>query len=243
MSAPADLEGLRRDGWCPLGRIADPAEIEALLAEERRFRPERGHGARANATLRVATQLCDRSAPVRDFCTRGRHLEQVSRLLGPDVCFTHMQFVTKLPDRDETHSEIPWHQDNGYGRLEPPIDLTVFLALTAMDERNGALQLVPGSHRLGLLEHERAEVNPVLRELAPGARKPELVTLDAGFAIAFSGLLVHASGPNRSAEARIAFYVRYCAPHVRMISGGGEARPVLADPHSWMVRGEAREPG
>jgi hypothetical protein len=32
--------------------------------------------------------------------------------------------------------------------------------------------------------------------------------------------------------------VRYCTPDVRMMSEGG--RPVLDDPHSWMVAGEAQ---
>ncbi len=50
--------------------------------------------------------------------------------------------------------------------------------------------------------------------------------------------LVHGSGPNRGSEPRVAFYTRYCVPWVRMMSEGG--RPVLDDPHSWMVAGEAR---
>lgn len=32
-------------------------------------------------------------------------------------------------------------------------------------------------------------------------------------------------------------FVRYCDPHVKMVSEGGRA--VLDDPHSWMVAGEA----
>jgi len=88
----------------------------------------------------------------------------VVQLLGPNVCFTHQQFVTKLPDRGEQRSDIPLHQDDGYGRLEPPLDCTVWVALVDTDERNGCLWIVPRSHELGLLDHDRAGVNPVLRE-------------------------------------------------------------------------------
>jgi ectoine hydroxylase-related dioxygenase (phytanoyl-CoA dioxygenase family) len=63
------------------------------------------------------------------------------------------------------------------------------------------------------------------------------VPLRAGEAVAFTGLTVHGSGPNRSDRPRTGFYVRYCEPHVRMLSEGG--RPVLEDGHSWMVAGSA----
>ncbi len=52
--------------------------------------------------------------------------------------------------------------------------------------------------------------------------------------------MAHSSRPkNRPGASRVAFYTRYCAPWVRMLTEAG--RPVLDDPHSWMVAGEARE--
>jgi len=229
------------DGYAPLGALLSPEQVRALLAEELRFRPPLGYGTRVNRTLRVAVQLCDRSEPVRRAAVQGPHIPAVTGLVGADVCLTHVQFVTKLPDQaegDVSHSDIPWHQDSGYGRLDPPEDLTVFFALTDMTEENGCLQVVPGSHRSGLHAHDASGINPVLQETAPrGDAIP--VPLRAGEALAFSGLLIHGSGANRGSEARIAFYTRYCAPWVRMMSEGG--KPVLEDAHSWMVAGEARD--
>ena len=223
-------------GYVEVGALLDAADVRALLAEEQRFRPEWGYGQKPNRTLRVSAQLCDRSEPVRRIATQGPAIPLAVALLGPAVCLTHVQFITKLPDEPGTHSDIPWHQDSGYGRLDPPDDLTVFVALTDMTAENGCLQVVPGSHRAGLLDHDAAALNPVLRETAlPG--EPVAVPLRAGEALAFSGLLVHGSGPNRARAPRVAFYVRYCAPWVRMTSEGG--RCVLDDPHSWMVAGDA----
>jgi ectoine hydroxylase-related dioxygenase (phytanoyl-CoA dioxygenase family) len=68
-----------------------------------------------------------------------------------------------------------------------------------------------------------------------GAAVP--IALRAGEAVAFTGLAVHGSGPNRSERPRTGFYVRYCEPGVRMLSEGG--KPVLEDAHSWMVAGAA----
>jgi len=235
--AAADVASYREQGWLSLGRIVDDPELAALRAEEERFRLRHAYGGPRNQTLFVNVQLCARSEPVRRFCIAGAHLPAVVQLLGPDVCFTHQQFVTKLPDTGEQRSDIPMHQDDGYGRLEPPVDLTLWVALVDTDERNGCLWVVPRSHAAGLLEHGPAGVNPVLREAAVEA-PAVAVPLRAGEGIAFTGLTLHGSGPNRSGAPRPSLFVRYCAPHVKMVSEGG--RSVLDDPHSWMVAGEAR---
>jgi ectoine hydroxylase-related dioxygenase (phytanoyl-CoA dioxygenase family) len=235
-ATPEQIAQYRELGYTTLGRIADEREVAALLAEERRFRLPVAYGGKQNQTLFVNVQLCHRSEPVRRFCTQGRHIGVVQDLMGPNVCLTHQQFLTKLPDGAEQRSDIPFHQDNGYGRLEPMTDVTIWMALVDTDERNGGLWIVPGSHRLGLVEHGQAGVNPLLREVA-GETPAVAVPLRAGEAVAFSGLTLHGSGPNRTQEARPGFFVRYCEPDVRMVSEGN--RPVLEDPHSWMVAGEA----
>ena len=229
------LTQFRDQGFVLLGRIAGPDQVAALRAEEERFRLDVGYGTERNATLRVNIQLCHRSHIVRQFCTEGPHIDALVALMGPDICLTHQQFVTKLPDVGELRSDIPLHQDNGYGELDPMTDVTIWLPLVDTDERNGALQIVSGSHEQGLLPHAQASLNPVLRE-ASGA-EPVALPLRAGHAIAFSGLLLHGSGPNRSGAVRPAMYARYCDPNTTMVSEGGRA--VLESAHSWMVAGEA----
>ena len=46
----------------------------------------------------------------------------LQQLAGPNVCLTHQQFVTKLPDAEGERSDIPLHQDNEYGHIEPMTD-------------------------------------------------------------------------------------------------------------------------
>lgn len=233
---PDEIAHYRREGWLLAPGVLEGAELAAMRREEERFRPERAYGGPANQTLLVNIQLCHRSAPIRRFCTQGRHLESVVQLLGPNVCLTHQQFVTKLPDRGEQRSDIPFHQDNGYGRLDPPLDLTLWVTLVDTDERNGCLWIVPRSHELGLVDHGAAAVNPLLREAAAGEGAIPL-PMRAGDGVFFTGLTLHRSGPNHSDAARPGLFVRYCDPHVKMLSEGG--RPVLEDPHSWMVAGES----
>lgn len=229
---PAQLDFYEREGYVVLGPTLGADECAELLEVERRIRPD-GYG--SSTGLAVMDQVEHVSAVVRRVCCDGPHLDAVEQLIGPAVALTHNQFVTKLPGHGTHQSEIPLHQDDGYGTLDPPDDVTVWIALTATTGENGCLVVAPASHRRGLVAHQVAESNRAFRE-ATADRVVE-VELAAGEAIAFSGLLLHGSGDNRSAAERVALFARYCRPEVAMVTEGG--RPVLEDGHSWMVRGDA----
>jgi hypothetical protein len=227
------LASYEKDGYALLGPIIDLATCDALIAAERRLRPDQAYG--SSAGLIVMDQLANVSREVRQFCCEGQHLDAVEQLLGPDVVLTHNQFVTKVPSVGPRASEIPLHQDNGYGELDPPVDVTVWVALVDTDERNGCLQVAPGSHRAGLVEHRPSAHNPAFREATAGDLVP--LVMRAGEAVAFSGLLLHGSGDNDTDAERAALFARYCHPDVVMVTEGSKS--VLDDAHSWMVRGEA----
>src|SRR5262249_2244224 len=176
------------------------------LAEEARFRPDAGCGWQR---LFVTMQLCEGPEPIRRVCTSGPHIPMVAQLMGPNVCLTHTQLLTKLPDRADTSAAIAFHQDNGYGRLDPMTDVTVWIAVTEAVQANGGLRIVPGSHAHGLIEHGSDDVNPVLRKASDGEDAVP-VDLAPGEGVAFSGLTVHGSGPNRTGGPRVGFYARYC---------------------------------
>jgi hypothetical protein len=233
MLDPSQLDAYRRDGYVELGRVVDREQCSELLAAERRLRPSDGYG--SSPGLIVMDQLAHISAPVRRFCCDGDHLDAVVQILGPDVALTHNQFVVKLPGGAVSASEIPLHQDDGYGLLDPPHDVTVWVALTDATSANGCLVLVPGSHHAGLADHRVSARNPAFREVEADATVE--LELAAGHAVAFSGLLLHGSGDNTTDRERVGLFARYCAPTARMMTEGG--KPVLDDGHSWMVRGEA----
>jgi hypothetical protein len=227
------LETFERDGYVALGLVVDPQERSELLAAERRLRPVDGYG--TSPGLIVMDQLAHVSAAVRRFCCDGAHLDAVVQILGPNVALTHNQFVVKLPGAGASASEIPLHQDDGYGLLDPPHDVTVWVALTDATSDNGCLVLAPGSHHGGLIDHHVSARNPAFREAEADATVE--LELEAGHAVAFSGLLLHGSGDNTTDHERVGLFARYCVPTARMVTEGG--KPVLDDGHSWMVRGEA----
>ncbi|MGD8831643.1 MAG: phytanoyl-CoA dioxygenase family protein [Pseudomonadales bacterium] len=219
------MEHYQNDGFGLVDGLIDLPTIQALDAERRRF-------SNPDAALAVDLQLVHRSRVLRDFVVNGPQVALAVQVLGPNVCFTHQQFVSKAA-RADPRTDVPWHQDSGYGRLEPPTDLTVWIAMTETNPTNGCLWVLPGSHREGLKPHGRS--GPLMAAQVEAEGIP--VPMQAGDALLFSGHLLHRSLPNRSAAARHALYLRYCTPDVVMVSNGD--RPVLEDGFSWMVAGEA----
>jgi hypothetical protein len=223
-----DRESYSENGYLLApGLLADTA-VDSLVREQARF-------ARPDAPLAVEVQLVHRSSVIRDLAQSGPQVALAVELLGPNVCFTHQQFVSKGPDAGDA-SDVPWHQDSGYGHLDPPSDLTVWIALSYTDEENGCLWVLPGSHRDGLKAHD-----PVGGLRGADVQEQGLaVPMRRGDVLLFGGLLMHRSLPNRTDTARHAMYLRYCTPDVRMMSPDGkDGTPVLEDEFSWMVAGEA----
>ena len=224
-----DRDRYAAEGYLLVERLIAPNDCTKLRAEAFRF-ASRSRG------LSVDTQLIHRSALLRDFVTRGPQVALATELLGPNVCFTHQQYIIKHPD-EKARTDVPWHQDSGYGRLEPPLDLTVWIALDDCTTDNGCLWVLPRSERRGLQPH--AATNGVRGVDVAEAGTP--LPMHAGDAVLFGGLLLHRSLPNRTDHPRVALYLRYCDPRVVMVGHGanGADVPVLDDGYSWMVAGEA----
>lgn len=81
-------------------------------------------------------------------------LSMAEVLLGEDVRAHGTEWFNKPP---ATNHSTPPHQDNFYFCLNPPQVLTMWLALDLIDEENGCLRYVPGSHRQGLRPHARTK--------------------------------------------------------------------------------------
>lgn len=221
-----DLSSLDANGYLLIPGLLEEHWIHRLKQEEQRF------AAQTSNSLSVQVQLVHRSSTIREFAMNGPHIPTVLEVLGPNVCFTHQQYVAKRPD-EKFVTDVPWHQDSGYGHLEPANDLTVWMTLDDCDEENGCLWVIPGSHKLGLQKHDSSAGFMTAEVSQSGIPIP----MQAGDALIFGGLLMHRSLPNKTGEPRVAIYLRYCGPEVIMVSKGNKS--VLEDEFSWMVAGEA----
>jgi len=95
------------------------------------------------------------------------------------------------------------HQDNFYLKVEPGTCLAAWIALDPAERANGGLEVVPGTHKMGLFCPEEAdETLSFTRDFVPIPAGLEAVPVDLapGDVLFFNGSLVHGSQPNKTTD-------------------------------------------
>ena len=132
---------------------------------------------------------------------------------------------------------VAWHQDVTYWGLEPPEAATAWLAVDDVDIGNGCMRVIPGSHRQGILTHDKSPIAGNLLSInqeIPADSFDETHAVDlvlkAGQMSIHDGLLIHGSNPNHSRRRRCGLAIRYIASHVRQVQSnslGKFYQPIL----------------
>lgn len=118
----------------------------------------------------------------------------------------------KLPGQQLT--VVPWHQDSGYFGPESnnSMILTTWLPLVPVDASNGCLQIIPGTHNLGLRPHatEAREGNFLEADIT-GLDESKAVTcaMQPGDALIFNNLTMHRSLESTAPTIRWSIDLRY----------------------------------
>ena len=137
-------------------------------------------------------------------------------MLGDKVVGKNMQYFGKPPG---VSKPTPPHQDGYYFWLDPCDALTLWLALDDVDEENGCVRYVPGSHRRDMRPHARTNVLGFSQGIADyGQRDDVEVPCPArrGDIIAHHALTIHRADANRSANrSRRSFGFIYFAERAR----------------------------
>lgn len=122
-------------------------------------------------------------------------------LLGePTQVPSGIEWFNKPPG---TQHATPPHQDNYYFCLTPPHVLTMWLALDVVDEENGCLRYVRGSHLLGIRPHRRTRTlgfSQGIDDYGDADRAEEVaVCAEPGDVLIHHGNTIHRADANRSA--------------------------------------------
>jgi phytanoyl-CoA hydroxylase len=152
----------------------------------------------------------------RDIC---------ARLLGPDadVSVFRAMFMNKPAMRG---TWLPWHQDR-WSELDRDPLITVWTALDAATIENGCVQVIPGSHRSGVINpsHHSAFLNAEQTAEHVSPERIVYLELAAGEVALLHNWLLHASDVNRSPGSRRAFSV--CYMDAATTTRGGQQFPVI----------------
>jgi phytanoyl-CoA dioxygenase PhyH len=149
-------------------------------------------------------------------------LDAVEDVIGPDIRLFHLSV---WPKNAGDAAYVSWHQDATYFGLEPPLQVTAWVALTDASIEAGCMEVIPGSHKLGQLhhaEHGDATHNLLSRGQTITASfdksRTAFMPVRAGQFSLHHTHLVHNSRPNLSADRRIGLGISYIPTGVRCTS-------------------------
>jgi len=145
----------------------------------------------------------------REYMEKPIFYEICKRCYGEDIpiaCFRAM-FMNK-PARQGTL--LPWHQDAWTNLDRQPL-VTVWTALDRATIDNGCVEVIPGSHKLGLVNptHGSGFLSEEHVEKYCVGAKTAFIELEPGESVLLHNWLIHRSDVNRTQIPRRAFSVCY----------------------------------
>ncbi|MBC7371147.1 MAG: phytanoyl-CoA dioxygenase family protein [Bdellovibrionaceae bacterium] len=131
-------------------------------------------------------------------------IDTCSALLGGNV---KLYWAGTAHKPSLTGKIFPWHQDSGYG--EGPLEfVTCWMALDQVDEENGCIWVIPGSHLGQVAPHELKKSDDstyggaFLTDQPSNLETAIPVRLRPGEMVFFSSKLIHESRSNLSSRKR-----------------------------------------
>ncbi len=103
-------------------------------------------------TLKQLQNMGEYDSWFGELMSDGKVRQLAELLLDGPVVAKNLQYFCKPP---QTGQPTPPHQDGYYFMLDPCEAITMWLALDEVDEENGCVRYVRGSHRDGMRDHSR----------------------------------------------------------------------------------------
>lgn len=169
-----------------------------------------------------------------EFCARRDIVAMVGALIGPDVILWSNTIFSKPAT---TGKRTPWHRDGEFWPLHPLATVTLWIAVTESNRRNGCLRLIPGSHLAeGIGRHHNVPTDDVIfgREIDDGEFDPSLsldIELEPGQMVLFDVRMIHGAAPNEG-NKRTAFTARYMPATTHFDHDGARASTIREDGYS-----------
>jgi non-haem Fe2+, alpha-ketoglutarate-dependent halogenase len=202
--------------------VLSPPQAQALREQLETF--ERAQGGPLKGALRHKTHLL--FPWLNELIRNTGIVDAIEDLYGPNLlCWTTNFFIKEGNDP----AFVSWHQDSTYWGLSSPDVVTAWVALSPSTIANGAMRVIPGTHKLDQIRHKDTfgADNLLTRgqEVAVEVDERQAVSLELqpGQMSLHHVRLIHGSPPNATAERRIGFAIRYIPTRVRQLQGDDSA--------------------
>ncbi len=231
-----------RDGFLHVGKVLEPEELDAL--RQRADDLALGNVKNPDVQMQLDTGGVYEELPaaVRSF-EHGTMLYRKIQGLETDDLFVrlvkHPLFLEICARQYGPHAPIsiframvmnkpagqgtvlPWHQDGGnVWALDRDPLVTVWVALDPATRANGCMEVVPGTHRLGLLSLYGSTVEEKYVKAHCPAERVYPLEVEPGHAVLLHNWLIHRSGVNPTSVPRRALTVCYMDGRTQSILTG-----------------------
>lgn len=171
-----------------------------------------------------------------------RIIDMAEAVMGPDLILLFTHLFCKPADSARI---VPWHQDGPFWPVTPMASCTIWLALDDVDEANGAMKVIPGSHKYEAFEHTLLDdPNSTLNRELPieniDESEAELIQLKAGQVSLHDIGMIHASAANTSGRRRAGLALHYMPSTSCMYRVMANTAASWEDMPMELVRGENR---
>jgi len=253
------IHAFQRDGFLAIPAIATAAEVVRLRATLFRLFEEKagfaegaqydlvGHDDGAPARLPQLLYPVNYAPELRDTPFRASALRLARQLLGPEARPAFEHAVLKPAG----HGAVtPWHQDEAH-RYDAAFDyeqVSIWMPLQDVDEANGCMKYMAGSHLGGVLQHGSPQADKSVYALEADAAlfdesQARACPLPAGGCVVHHGRTLHSAGPNSTGEARLAYILAFELPPQPRTEprefpwNAGRAPAAFARKREWRRRG------
>lgn len=180
------------------------------------FEPVLGNGPHSVRTTLFSAYV---NRTIRSMAANKELVRMVAALLGCEAVRLWQDQAIWKPGTDGVlvdEGNIGFHQDYIYWQDSSTTNMvSANIALQDVTVENGALRMIPGSHKLGLISNVAGFYNPDLggarqrlqADFGLGEDVP--IELKAGQVSFHHSLTIHASGPNTSANPRLVLAPAY----------------------------------
>lgn len=223
VQAPHHTETISTNGYTIIPDLFHEEEIESLV----RFieaATTRNANFRKDVDLFAIRNFIGELPGIRPLLFIPRFNELIDTLFGKDYFLVKAIYFNKP---EHANWLVPWHQDmtisvdrkgaiEGFGpwtlkhgshAVQPATEIlehifTVRLHLDDCDETNGALKIIPGTHRLGKMDAEK---------IRACTRTPVICNVKKGGIMIMKPLLLHASGKRTSNRNRRVIHLEFAS--------------------------------
>lgn len=246
MLSGAQIEFYREQGYLLVEDVIEPALLDrlrgateemiersrAVAASDAVYDLDEGHSAANPRLTRIKSPHLN--VPGFDEVMHAPGVKAVlQQLLGPTVRLQTSKLNTKAPGGG---AAVEWHQDWAFYPHTNDDLLAIGLMLADVDEANGPLMAVPGSHKGPVLSHFRDGVFAgAIDPDDPLFERDKIVTLTgrAGSMTVHHVRILHGSAPNQSDRARLICFYECAAADAWPLAGSSTAVAGLDQAQVW----------